>query len=106
MQLTAVKVLIDAALGLDYLHAVAGVIHGDIKPANILIQSAGGTKRGWCAKIADFGVARTLTAVGTGAITASLGLGTQAFTAPESIASGKLSQKADVYSFGVTSKFI
>ncbi|EFN59725.1 hypothetical protein CHLNCDRAFT_133304 [Chlorella variabilis] len=54
-----VRMLIDAAQGLDYL-SVAGIVHGDVKAANVLLSAAGWTKRGWQAKIADLGLSRML----------------------------------------------
>ncbi len=43
-------------LGISELHSV-GLIHGDIKPANILLSKDGGPE-GWGAKLADFGISR------------------------------------------------
>lgn len=77
------------ASALAALHA-AGVVHGDVKPANILLASGG-------AKLTDFGIARavddtmTLTVPG-------MTFATPAYAAPETLAHGERSPGADVYS--------
>lgn len=49
------KIVLDIAKGLEFLHTICdpSIIHGDIKPSNILLDG------GFNAKIADFGLART-----------------------------------------------
>ena len=84
---------IDIASGLSALHG-CGIIHGDLKPANILIFGVAGEYQ---AKLADFSHA----IFDTGA-TESI-LGTKAYAAPESRvpqATGLL-KLADVYSYGM-----
>lgn len=72
-------------------HAL-GVLHRDIKPENVILSPAG-------AKIADFGIARipesTLTRDGRL-------LGTPAYSAPESIDSGRFSPASDQFSLAAT----
>jgi serine/threonine-protein kinase len=70
----------------------AGVLHRDIKPENIILTPTG-------AKIADFGIAR----VPDSTLTKDGGLlGTPAYSAPESIASGKFSPQSDQFSLAAT----
>jgi hypothetical protein len=85
--------MIGAAIAdaLDYAHA-QGVIHRDVKPANILITSRGQ------AKITDFGVARlessNLTAAGQF-------IGTPNYMAPEQVTGGAVDGRSDLFSLGV-----
>ncbi|MFI9503605.1 protein kinase [Nocardia sp. NPDC052566] len=92
---TAVRLLADAAHGLDYAHQ-HGVLHRDVKPANILIEHGDhGAER---AVLTDFGIARALddaeTMTGTTA--------TFAYVAPERFLGQQADNRADVYSLGCT----
>ncbi len=67
------------------------VIHGDVKPANILITKEGQVKLG------DFGIARFATQVsGSGSV-----LGTPAYLSPEQILGGKQDTRSDLFSLGI-----
>lgn len=96
------RLLIDVALGLDYLHTVANIVHGDLKPSNILIKSSGSTKRGWVAKLGDFGIAK---AMDTGSIQQSMAAarlgGTHGYLSPEIMSGRSAGQESDVYAFGI-----
>ena len=87
----ALKILTPVAEAIDYAHH-SGVIHRDVKPANIMIQPDGR------AKLMDFGVAR----LPTSAITDSgQSFGSPSYMAPELIASDDVTPRADLFSFGV-----
>ena len=70
-----------------------GVIHRDIKPDNLMFDTATGQL-----KITDFGVAR---AEDTGATQTGMVLGTPAYMAPEQLAGATASAAGDLYSLGV-----
>ncbi|MRH89060.1 protein kinase [Nocardia sp. SYP-A9097] len=95
----AVAIVSGAARGLDAAHR-AGLLHRDVKPANILIEpgTAAGADR---ALVTDFGIARTTTE-STGPTAVGKVLATLAFAAPEQISGGVLDERTDVYALGGT----
>ena len=58
-QASILRVLLDTAAGLDYLHSI-GVVHGDLKGANVLLKGSSKDARGVTCKITDFGLSRVL----------------------------------------------
>jgi tetratricopeptide (TPR) repeat protein len=90
----AAKLTRDLADGLAALHA-AGIVHRDVKPANILLDRADGR-----AKLTDFGLAATIDRTTT--IAGSLG-GTPEYMAPERFEAQATPQPSnDVFSLGAT----
>jgi len=87
----ALQITREVADALSYAHA-AGVIHRDIKPENILLESGH-------ALVADFGIARAATPVGTQRITRSgMSVGTPTYMSPEQAAGeGDLDGRSDLY---------
>ena len=83
------------AVGLADAHR-HGVVHRDVKPANILVQPLGAEDE--FVKIIDFGIS---TSSRDASATAGF-LGTPAYAAPEHIGGGAAGPAADVYSLGVT----
>jgi serine/threonine-protein kinase len=79
----------DIAGALDHAHA-EGVVHRDVKPANILLRRDG------TAKLADLGIA--IAAEHTQITASGTVLGTAAYMAPEQLEGGEVGQAADVYS--------
>ncbi|KAI3928777.1 hypothetical protein MKW98_024378 [Papaver atlanticum] len=92
---TRLKIALGSAKGLAYLHEDCHpkIIHRDIKAANILIDFK------FEAQVADFGLAKIASDTNTHVSTRVMG--TFGYLAPEYASSGKLSDKSDVFSFGV-----
>lgn len=97
----AVRIIADAALGLHAAHelcaldgTLAGVVHQDISPHNILIRSDG------MVKLVDFGVAKVIGGVEHQA--AAFGLrGKFSYMSPEQALSLPLDRRSDVFSLGI-----
>lgn len=90
-----VKIAIGAARGLHFLHScVPPVIYRDFKSSNILLDSE------FNAKLSDFGLAKSGPKGNETHVTTQV-FGTEGYTAPEYISTGRLTAKCDVYSFGV-----
>jgi TolB-like protein len=78
--------------GLAEAHRL-GVVHRDLKPGNIMIDTEGN------ARIMDFGIARSLSGkgiTGTGVI-----IGTPEYMSPEQVEGKDIDQRSDIYSLGV-----
>lgn len=90
----AVRIVNETAAGLDFAHE-AGVIHRDVKPANIMFS-------GGEVMLADFGVAAAVAAVGGEALTATgLAVGTPAYMSPEQSAGvHDAGARSDVFALG------
>jgi TolB-like protein len=90
----ALRIAREVADALDYAHS-HGVIHRDIKPENILLQSG-------YAVVADFGIARAITAAAVERQTATgVAVGTPTYMSPEqATASRDIDGRADQYSLG------
>jgi serine/threonine protein kinase len=89
----AIEVLRGLAAGLDHAHG-EGIVHRDVKPANVLLGRRGGE-----VKLADLGIA---TAVESTRITKSgTVMGTASYMAPEQLEGHRAGPAADVYSLAV-----
>ncbi|KAG2638221.1 hypothetical protein PVAP13_2NG577400 [Panicum virgatum] len=89
------KIALDVAKALAYLHdtCVPRILHRDVKPSNILLDTNNN------AYLSDFGLARLL---GNSETHATTGVaGTFGYVAPEYAMTCRVSDKADVYSYGV-----
>ena len=90
----ALRIATDAARALEYAHQ-HGVIHRDIKPENLLITTDGSTL------VADFGIARALSADTEALTQTGMSVGTPAYMSPEqSAGETNLDSRTDVYSLG------
>uniref|UniRef100_A0ACD6A8P5 Uncharacterized protein n=1 Tax=Avena sativa TaxID=4498 RepID=A0ACD6A8P5_AVESA len=89
-----VNIAAQSADGLAYMHSKANIkiLHGDVKPANILLDD------NFVAKISDFGISRLIARdkEHTGSV-----IGDMNYMDPVYLQEGMLTEKSDVYSFGV-----
>ncbi len=94
--LSATDLMLDAARGLYYVHA-EGILHRDVKPANILVDVADR------ALLADFGVARGPESGGF--TTDGEFIGTSSFASPEQLARRELDERSDLFGLGTCFHF-
>ncbi|KAM3245269.1 hypothetical protein ACQJBY_056531 [Aegilops geniculata] len=90
------KVALDAARGLKYLHEEMDfqVIFRDLKTSNILLDE------NWNAKLSDFGLARHGPQEGLSHVSTAV-VGTLGYAAPEYMQTGRLTAKSDIWGYGV-----
>lgn len=84
--------------GLDYAHS-QGVLHRDVKPANILVNRRGKLL------LADFGLAKSML-VSDGVSRPAAAMGTPAFMSPEQIQAQPLTSHSDQYAVGVLAFYL
>lgn len=73
----------------------SGIVHRDIKPENVLITPRGQVK------VADFGLARAISAATTATATGGILMGTVSYLPPELVTDGIADARSDVYALGV-----
>ena len=89
----AIEVIADACQALNFSHQ-HGIIHRDVKPANIMISKAGAVK------VMDFGIARALADAGNPVTQTAAVIGTAQYLSPEQARGVKVDARSDVYSLG------
>lgn len=88
----AIEVIADACQALNFSHQ-HGIIHRDVKPANIMISNTGAVK------VMDFGIARALADANSVTQTAAV-IGTAQYLSPEQASGNSVDARSDVYSLG------
>ncbi len=89
----AIEVIADACQALNFSHQ-HGIIHRDVKPANIMISKTGAVK------VMDFGIARALADAGNPVTQTAAVIGTAQYLSPEQARGVKVDARSDVYSLG------
>src|SRR5579863_67189 len=87
-------IMSEVAQGLQFAHE-HGVVHRDVKPANIMRLSDGSVK------IMDFGIARLMRGVNTRLTQAGIMIGTPQYMAPEQFTSDTSDERCDIWAYGV-----
>ena len=89
----ALEVIADACQALNFSHQ-HGIIHRDVKPANIMISKTGAVK------VMDFGIARAIADGGNSVTQTSAVIGTAQYLSPEQARGEPVDPRSDVYSLG------
>lgn len=89
----AIEVIADACQALNFSHQ-HGIIHRDVKPANIMISKTGAVK------VMDFGIARAIADAGNPVTQTAAVIGTAQYLSPEQARGVKVDARSDVYSLG------
>ncbi|KAF3441506.1 hypothetical protein FNV43_RR15420 [Rhamnella rubrinervis] len=99
---TRIRIATELCSVLIFLHSSKphSIVHGDLKPANILLDA------NYVSKLSDFGICRLLSRVESSSNNTTLCCrtdpkGTFAYMDPEFLSTGELTSKSDVYSFGI-----
>ncbi len=90
----AIAIGTQLAGALDAVHAISGLVHRDVKPANVLIREAAGEEHAY---LTDFGVAKPSEATEDLTRTGST-VGTTGYLSPEQIQGKPASPRSDLYS--------
>jgi serine/threonine-protein kinase len=89
----ALDLVLQVLDALDHSHR-QGILHRDVKPANIMVTPAGS------AKVLDFGIAKALTDTSTRLTGTGMAIGTPASLSPEQINGVDVDHRADLYAVG------
>jgi serine/threonine-protein kinase len=94
----AVAVIGQVAAALDAAHA-AGLVHRDVKPANVLVTAEGEEATDFI-YVVDFGIAKALSSDSSSATSTGVILGSLPYVAPERLVGAPFDRRVDVYALG------
>lgn len=94
----AIPLITAVASALDYAHK-KGLLHRDVKPANIIVADLGSDDQS--VFLADFGIARSLDDI-SGLTTTNMTVGTVAYAAPEQLMGEEMDGRVDQYALAAT----
>ena len=89
----AIEIIADACQALNFSHQ-NGIIHRDVKPANIMINTTNAVK------VMDFGIARAIADSGNSVTQTAAVIGTAQYLSPEQARGEPVDARSDVYSLG------
>lgn len=89
----AIEIIADACQALNFSHQ-NGIIHRDVKPANIMISATNAVK------VMDFGIARAIADSGNSVTQTAAVIGTAQYLSPEQARGDTVDARSDVYSLG------
>ncbi|OBF52067.1 serine/threonine protein kinase [Mycobacterium sp. 852002-50816_SCH5313054-b] len=89
----AIEIIADACQALNFSHQ-NGIIHRDVKPANIMISATNAVK------VMDFGIARAIADSGISVTQTAAVIGTAQYLSPEQARGDSVDARSDVYSLG------
>lgn len=89
----AIEIIADACQALNFSHQ-NGIIHRDVKPANIMISTTNAVK------VMDFGIARAIADSGNSVTQTAAVIGTAQYLSPEQARGDAVDARSDVYSLG------
>ncbi|MEB3020274.1 serine/threonine-protein kinase [[Mycobacterium] crassicus] len=95
-----IEIVTAVAAALDYAHG-HGLLHRDVKPANIMLSKSDGNAEAQRILLADFGIARNVDEA-SGLTATNMTVGTVAYAAPEQLTGETMDGRADQYALAAT----